>query len=729
MVHVGEEILNSLVAKFEALQSEVEQLRMETARQEAEIGNLQTKLQATSPLAPIPSKVSRRKLLRNMAMVAAGTVATGAALASGNGQVHADGIGTVAGASTAVFGFTAAPQGVTPHQPGGGLFGVIGVTDDPGISVSDNSGVLGYSTAGFGVQGISRDVSGVFGISSSTNNAVAGVYGYSGSTNGVIGLAAAENVAGVRGSNSAVTGIGYGVYGISNNANGTGVYGTGNTGVYGQSSAASRAGVQGFNTNAGGYGVYGNSTGYGVYGVGNIGVYGQSSNSNQAGVYGTNNTANGIGVWGVATNHYGVYGISLAAGRGGVLGTNDNATGYGVTGTSVNGTGVYGLSNATGRGGVRGVNSANNGWGVYGSAADGTGVYGVASNAAYAGVTAFNPLGDGLTAYCGQNATNNAAGKSAAYGFHQSTEGVTFGIFGRAISVDGYGVFGYNNVAGVGIGADSNGGVGAEFKGTLAPLRLVPKAAAGAPTTGTHEFGEIVTSTEAGSNSNLYFCKQGGTPGIWVKLNQALNGNENDVTIAAGSNVTIDNSVPGTITINAAGGGSGGVPNVNGITAAVTIQQNGTAITPSANNINIVTQNTVFLTKPIRVAATTNSGGTRSLLSSDGTGNPNSSFQIVQISGVSVDGLSVPAGAKAIIGSLTSVGATASGNLRAWPTGAATPTVNSLNIPAKPDGTGFNLTTSIVVGLSATGQVSIGYSNGVTGSTCGFSIDISGYII
>jgi hypothetical protein len=502
---------------------------------------------------------------------------------------------------------------------------------------------------------------------------------------------------------------------------------------------------------------------------------------------------------------------------------------------------VYGTSNAAGRGGVRGVNNLLNGWGVNGESANGTAVYGLSSNGigvtgitnnlAYPGVFGYNTQGDAIAGYAGQSSTGDGPSKSGVYGVHYSTGVVTHGVFGRSFSALGYGMFGYNEAGGIGIGADSNGGLGAEFKGTLAPLRLIPKGTAGAPTTGTHKLGELVTSTEAGSTSNLYYCKTAGTPGTWVKLNHTINGNENDVTIAAGTNVTVDNSVPGTITISATAGGGGvsslngqtggvnltaangsgitigtpgggnvplsanltagtgisltpsgattaitvantgvtgvsvnggtnvtgninmvagsnvtlsqvgqdvivaatgggGVPSVNGVIGAVTIQQNGAPVTPSGNNINIVVPSTAFLTKPIRVAASTNSGGDKPLLTSDGTGNPNSSFQIVQITGVAVDGLSVPAGAKAIICSVTSVGATAAGNLRLWPTGAATPTVNNLNIPANPaTGKGFNLTTAAIVGLSSDGKVSIGYSNGVTGATCGFSIDISGYII
>jgi hypothetical protein len=137
-----------------------------------------------------------------------------------------------------------------------------------------------------------------------------------------------------------------------------------------------------------------------------------------------------------------------------------------------------------------------------------------------------------------------------------------------------------------------------------------------------------------------------------------------------------------------------------------------------------------FLATPIRVAASTNSGGSLALLTSNGSGNP-ATPQTIQISGVVVNALSVPAAAKAIFGSLTSVGATAPGNLRLWPGGATAPTVNSLNIPANVGNAnqGFNLTTSFIVGLNATGQVNLAYSNGVNGSTCGFSIDVAGYLI
>jgi hypothetical protein len=142
---------------------------------------------------------------------------------------------------------------------------------------------------------------------------------------------------------------------------------------------------------------------------------------------------------------------------------------------------------------------------------------------------------------------------------------------------------------------------------------------------------------------------------------------------------------------------------------------------------------TYFLSTPIRVAASTNSGGTLALLTSNGnTANPDSTAQVVQITGVVVNALSVPVGARAIICSVTSVGATTSGNLRLYPDGATAPTVNSLNIPvnaASPTGAGLNLTTAVIVSLSSAGRVKIAYNNATANSTCGFSIDVVGYML
>jgi hypothetical protein len=57
-------------------------------------------------------------------------------------------------------------------------------------------------------------------------------------------------------------------------------------------------------------------------------------------------------------------------------------------------------------------------------------------------------------------------------------------------------------------------GLGGSFDGTLAPLRLVPAATAGAPKSGTHAAGELYVD----SAGRLFYCRAGGTPGTWSEL-------------------------------------------------------------------------------------------------------------------------------------------------------------------------------------------------------------------
>ena len=61
----------------------------------------------------------------------------------------------------------------------------------------------------------------------------------------------------------------------------------------------------------------------------------------------------------------------------------------------------------------------------------------------------------------------------------------------------------------------STTGLGGSLQGGLAPLRLVPAASGtGAPATGAHAAGELFVDA-AGS---LYYCRAGGTPGTWTRL-------------------------------------------------------------------------------------------------------------------------------------------------------------------------------------------------------------------
>lgn len=254
--------------------------------------------------------------------------------------------------------------------------------------------------------------------------------------------------------------------------------------------------------------------------------------------------------------------------------------------------------------------------------------------------------------------------------------GSTIGVFGSAET--GTGVFGKSNNW-FGVRGDSNG-VGGYFYGGKASLWLT-SGHTSIPAYGNHSRGEIAASNESDDTTSLYLCTKGNNsdPGTWVRLNQPY---------TAGANITISPRNPdGTFTIAA-------------------------------------TSNIVFLTSPVRVAASTNYGGTFPVLVSDGSESPAATFQTIQITGITL-----PANAKGIIGSLTSVGATSAGDLRLWTFGNSTPAITTHIIPARPDGTGFNLSTSFTVGLGAEGKINLGYSNGIAGTTCGFSVDVVAYVV
>jgi hypothetical protein len=162
---------------------------------------------------------------------------------------------------------------------------------------------------------------------------------------------------------------------ISATSTTTGVYGSGNYGVEGESVAASGTGVYGLATGTSGTGVLGSETansgttygvlgsssspsGYGVYGIGGFeGVYGVGGSY---GVEGTSVAASGTGVAGTATGTSGV----------GVLGVEEATTGtnYGVYGqnSSQSGAGVQGYALNSGGIGVNGVSAMVPGAGVLG---------------------------------------------------------------------------------------------------------------------------------------------------------------------------------------------------------------------------------------------------------------------------------------------------------------------------------------------------------------------------
>ena len=96
--------------------------------------------------------------------------------------------------------------------------------------------------------------------------------------------------------------------------------------------------------------------------------------------------------------------------------------------------------------------------------------------------------------------------------FRQPVDWSIFGVMGRANSSVGAGVKGVSNE---GDGMSGTGGrYGAVLDGRVAPLRLFPAPAAGAPSSGYHLMGELLLD----SHGDLFLCKASGTPGVWKQI-------------------------------------------------------------------------------------------------------------------------------------------------------------------------------------------------------------------
>jgi hypothetical protein len=341
---------------------------------------------------------------------------------------------------------TAAPYALS-LRPGALIQGVEGIAvinnDTGGTFLNPNTAVYGRATDPGG------EAYGVWGVSEST--AGTGVYGLAnataGTTYGVVGQSYSPTGAGVYGSATAASGLTVGVYGEALADAGVGVSGKGGLfGVSGLVETTIGVGVAGTATATSGetYGVAGTSVsteGIGVRG------YASAASGKTYGVQGvTDSSGNGHGVMGLATatsgNTLGVFGQSWSTSGNGVRGyaSATSGTNYGVYGRSdsTDGTGVYGVATA-----ASGIN-----YGVYGSSTSGAGVYGVGAN----GVVGRSST-PGYEAVYGRN---DASGGIGVYGRSDSTTGIGMyatapytGVVGIATSVDGKGVYGRAEGAGV----------------------------------------------------------------------------------------------------------------------------------------------------------------------------------------------------------------------------------------------------------------------------------------
>jgi hypothetical protein len=255
-------------------------------------------------------------------------------------------------------------------------------------------------------------------------------------------------------------------------------------------------------------------TGVGVLGHSqtNDGVAGFCAADGKSGVFGFNSINNGVA--------FGVFGRCNSPAGAGVSGRNDN--GDGVSGFSVNGNavkgrsakndGVIGESDIDGKSGVFGFNTHSKGaaFGVSGTTGspDGTGVFGFAD--AGNGVKGASKSNDGVVGI------SDSLNRSGVFGFNSKTSGgFAFGVFGRCDAPQETGVSGRNDAEnGDAVSGFSPKGYGGHFIGGRAPLRLDPANAIGPPTSGSHQSGEFFVDR----NGDLFYCKQGGTPGAWFRI-------------------------------------------------------------------------------------------------------------------------------------------------------------------------------------------------------------------
>jgi hypothetical protein len=238
--------------------------------------------------------------------------------------------------------------------------------------------------------------------------------------------------------------------------------------------------------------------GVGVRGIaGGIadGVVGTSDARSRSGVFGFNSLA----LQSPDVASFGVFGRCDTAGGAGVGA--ESAFGVGARAHSGGNDGVVGLSDGASKSGVFGFNSRE--------AGVGNGVFGRCDADEGAGIGGESSLGVGVRGHSRYNdavvGLSDAKVKSGVYGFNSNESGLAFGVFGRC-----------NSAQGVGVAGASDHGLGASFRGGLAPLRIEPASTSGAPTTGSHQIGEFFVD----SAGDLFFCKVGGVgpAAKWTKL-------------------------------------------------------------------------------------------------------------------------------------------------------------------------------------------------------------------
>jgi hypothetical protein len=231
---------------------------------------------------------------------------------------------------------------------------------------------------------------------------------------------------------SSQTGQGIGVWGATASEEG-------GVAVLGRAEADSGTayGVYGLSFSSGGTGVYGTAPTTGTAGIATAG------SDTTYGVYGKANSSDGYGVYGVAGAPSGIlpglFGIGV-----GVWG--DSADQPGLYGTSNNGTGVVGWS--SNNPGVGGISTGSDG--VQGTSINGAGVHGIAPITGTAGIATGSGTTYGIYGKATSLSGKGVYGEGGYYGVHgRGTDptGTSYGVYGQteSTSVSSYGGYFMNN--------------------------------------------------------------------------------------------------------------------------------------------------------------------------------------------------------------------------------------------------------------------------------------------
>jgi hypothetical protein len=255
------------------------------------------------------------------------------------------------------------------------------------------------------------------------------------------------------------------------------------------------------------------------------------------------------------------------------------------------------------------------------------------------------------------------------FGSHEGVDntfasGYSFGVFGTA-EAGGYGVMGYtptgtNSTGVLGRSDAGTGVIASSFTGVSLLVRDGGRMQQALRVAGAPTTGAFTAGEQIrDANADLYICTASGTPGTWRK---------------------------------------------------VTAQH--PAYANSGGSINL-------LSTPIRVFDTR--PGTSAPLNNGFVKVAGNTIVPLQITGTVVAGISVPAGAKGILGNVTIIGPNGDGFAQVWPAGQAAPTTSNINygtVNASPA-----IANSFISGLDAAGKVNV-----LTYQTAHVLLDIAGFV-